>query len=152
MQIEKRIDELGYKLPQAPVSGGMFVPCKQVGKLIFVAGTGSVLNGRQEYRGKVGADLTEEEGVMASRNCALNILAHLKNFLGDLDKIDEIISIKGFIASSDDFHRQSAVLDGASELLTSVFGQKGRHVRAAIGTNVLPKNNPVEIEAIVTVK
>ena len=152
MSIEQKLHENGWELPSPPPQGEMFQRCVPYGDLIFVAGTGPVLNGQQQYRGQLGADLDVEDGFIAARNCMLNALANLKQYLGSLDEIESVLSLRGFIASANDFYKQTAVLNGASDVLIKLFGEKGRSARAALGVNVLPNNNPVEIELIVKVR
>ena len=149
MHIEQRIRELGIELPEAPVPVASYVPCKQAGELLFISGQGPIINKVQAYTGKVGKELTEEEGKDAARLCGLNLLAQIKKFLGDLDRVEEVLNIRGFVASSDSFYNQPQVLNGVSDLMVQVFGERGRHTRCALGTNVLPGNIPVEVEMII---
>ena len=104
------------------------------------------------YIGKVGKELTLEEGYEAAKICAINCLSAVKSVIGSLDRIDEIIQIRGFVNSAPEFTRQPEVINGASELLVKLFGEKGKHVRSAVGTSILPNNIPVELEMIVKVK
>jgi enamine deaminase RidA (YjgF/YER057c/UK114 family) len=151
MKIENKLRELGIDLPDPPSPIANYVPCRQVGSMVFVSGQGPVINGRQIYTGKVGAELTVEEGVQAARLCGLNLLAQLKKFLGDLDRIKGIIHIKGFVACAADFAAQPQAINGVSNLMVEVFGEAGRHTRSALGTNALPTNIPVEVELIAEV-
>ena len=151
MKIEDKIKALGIDLPSAPEPIANYIPCLQSGNLVFVSGQGPIINGKQLYTGKVGAEVTREEGYEAARACCINLLSQLKLFLGDLDKIKRVVHIKGYVASADDFTNQPAVINGASDLLVEIFGEAGRHTRCALGLNVLPTDIPVEVEMIVEV-
>ncbi|NMB11675.1 MAG: RidA family protein [Firmicutes bacterium] len=150
-KIEKRLQELDLELPVQPPAGKL-LPVKQVGKLLFVGGHGPEQNGEPVYIGRVGAEVSLEEGYEAAKLCGLNCLARLKEYLGALDRIDEIVKVLGFVNSDPDFHQQPAVMHGFSDLMIQVFGEKGRHARSAIGTSNLPDNQAVEVEMIVTVR
>lgn len=150
--IEKRLEELGYSLPDVPTPVGAYRPGMQVGKLIYVSGQTSWLDGRQAYRGKVGREISEEEAVEAARIVALNLLAELKAVTGDLDKIEHIIKVNGYVNAVPEFERHPFVINGCSNLLLEVFGERGTHARAAIGVASLPDNAPVEIELVASVK
>lgn len=148
---EKRLEELGIKLPMEQVRGTL--PLRQVGNLIFMSGHGCELpEGGLIYEGKLGADLTLEQGYAAARHVGINLLAALKFYLGDLDRVEKIVKVLGFVASAPDFYQQPAVMHGFSDLMVQVFGERGKHARSAIGTNVLPNNQPVEIEMIVQIR
>jgi len=151
MKIEERLKELHIELPEAPQPLAAYVPCKKSGNLVFVSGQGPSLNGKETPLGKVGSDLTVEEGIQAARSCGLNLLAQLKKFLGDLDCVKSIVHIKGFVASADTFYAQPKVVNGVSELMVEVFGEAGKHTRCALGANALPGNIPVEVELIAEV-
>lgn len=151
MKIENKIEDLGIQLPIPPTPIATYTSCKQVGNLIFVSGQGPIIEGAQLFTGKVGREITKEEGYEAARYCAINLLAQLKKFLGDLDLVKQIVHLKGFVASADDFTAQPFVINGASDLMVQVFGDAGRHTRCALGANVLPTNIPVEVELIVEV-
>jgi enamine deaminase RidA (YjgF/YER057c/UK114 family) len=151
MKIEERLKELQIELPQAPLPLAAYIPCKRSGNLVFVSGQGPSLNGRDTPLGKVGIELTVEEGYQAARSCGLNLLAQLKKHLGDLDSVKSIVHIKGFVASGENFYSQPQVVNGVSDLMVEVFGEGGRHTRCALGVNVLPGNIPVEVELIAEV-
>jgi len=152
MKIEQRLVELGIKLPDAPVPVASYVPCVRTGNLIFISGQGPVYNKVRKYTGKVGKERTKEEGYQAAYICALNLLAQLKNYIGDLDKVEKIVHIKGFVASGNDFYEQPFVVNGASDLMVKLFGDEiGMHSRCAIGINVLPNDITAEVEMIVEV-
>jgi enamine deaminase RidA (YjgF/YER057c/UK114 family) len=151
MKIENRLKELHIELPEPPAPLAAYIPCKRSGNLVFVSGQGTAISGKEMFQGKVGAELTLEEGYKAARNCGLNLLAQLKRFLGDLDDIKQIVHVKGFVASANDFYSQPLVINGVSELMVEVFGEAGRHTRCALGCNALPGNIPVEVELIAEV-
>jgi len=151
MKIEERLKELKIELPKAPAPIASYIPCKRNGNLVFVSGQGTALNGKDTYKGKVGEELTVEEGYQAARYCGFNLLAQLKEYLGDLDCIKGILHIKGFVASANDFYSQPQVVNGVSDLMVEVFGEAGRHTRCALGANALPGNIPVEVELIAEV-
>lgn len=151
MIIEKRIEELGINLPAASPPGAMYVPVKQLGNALFVAGQVPFVNGELVVSGKVGDTVSREEAEEASRRCIINLLAALKNHLGDLDKVKNITKIQVFVNSRTGFQEQHLVANAASQLLFDVFGERGRHARTAVGTNQLPMDAPVEIEAIVEI-
>lgn len=152
MKIEEKIEGLGLKLPEAPEPVANYVQAVRVGDLVFSAGQGPIVDGAPKYVGKVGEDLTMEEGYEAAKISALNCLSAIKTVIDDLDKIDRIVKVSGFVNSAPGFTDQSKVMNGASDLLVKIFGDKGRHARGAIGSNELPLNNGVEIELIVKVK
>jgi enamine deaminase RidA (YjgF/YER057c/UK114 family) len=148
MKIENRLKELNIELLEAPAPVAAYVPCKRSGNLVFVSGQGPSFNGKENGLGKVGAELTLEEGYRAAQFCGLNLLAQLKKFLGDLDCVKGIVHVKGFVASDNNFYSQPQVINGVSDLMVEVFGEAGRHTRCALGVNVLPGNIPVEAELI----
>lgn len=147
MTPEKRIEELGLKLPPLRPASGNYVSCVRTGNLIFTSGQGT-----DEYRGKLGEDVSVEVGYQAARQCMLNLLAVVKNELGDLSKVKRIVKILGLVNSSPDFKDHPKVMNGSSDLLVEVFGEKGRHARSAVGMAQLPHNNAVEVEMIVEVE
>ncbi len=152
MKIEEKIAALGIELPVAPSPIATYVPCKRFGgNLVYVSGQGPIINGKQLYTGKVGAEVSREQGYEAARACGINILSQLKRFLGDLDAIKQIVHIKGFVASADNFTAQPSVINGISDMMVEIFGEAGRHSRCALGVNVLPADIPVEVEMIVEV-
>ena len=151
MKIEERLKELKIELPSAPLPVAAYIPCKRSGNLVFISGQGPSLNGKETPLGKVGSDLTVDEGYQAARSCGLNLLAQLKKFLGDLDDVKCIVHVKGFVASADNFYSQPQVVNGVSDLMVEVFGEAGRHTRCALAANVLPGNIPVEVELIAEV-
>lgn len=150
-RVEQRLRELGFELPSPPPIGKI-EPVKRVDRLVFVSGHGPERDGKAVIVGRVGAEVSLEEGYRAAQLCALNCLASLKRFLGDLDRIDEIVKVLGFVNSAPGFSQQPAVMHGFTDLLVELFGERGRHARSAIGTSDLPGNIPVEVEMIVAVK
>lgn len=151
MITEKRIEELGIDLPLASAPGAMYVPVKQLGSALFVAGQVPFVNGKLEISGKVGDTVSMDQAQDAARRCIVNLMAALKNYLGDLDKVKNITKIQVFVNSKTGFMEQHIVSNAASQLLFDVFGEKGRHARTAVGTNQLPMDAPVEINAIVEI-
>jgi enamine deaminase RidA (YjgF/YER057c/UK114 family) len=150
--IENKLKELKIELPEAPKPAGSYVPAVVCGRMVFVAGQLPSLNGELKYTGKVGKDLTAEDAYEAAKLCAINALGVLKSYLGDLDKIEQIVRIGGFVNSADGFTMQPKVINGASDLMVSIFGETGKHARAAVGVNELPLNAAVEVEMTVYLK
>lgn len=150
--IEEKIKQLGFELPEVAKPLAAYIPSKQVGNLVMTSGQVPVVKGEMKYVGKVGKDLSEEEAQKASQVCALNCLAAIKSVTGSLDAIEEIVKLTVFINSADGFTAQPKVANGASELIGKIFGEKGLHVRSAVGVNELPLNAAVEIEMIVRIK
>lgn len=151
MRIEQELEKLGFKLG-TPRPLAAYVPAVRAGNLVWTAGQGPNVDGKAMYLGKVGRELTEEEGYKAAQLCIVNCLACVKSVIGDLDKIERVVKLLGFVASAEGFTRQPWVINGASELLLKVLGDKGQHARSAIGTSELPLGIPVEIEMIVQVR
>jgi enamine deaminase RidA (YjgF/YER057c/UK114 family) len=152
MDIYDRLKELGLSLPEAPDALGLYVPVKQVGKLLFSSGQGPLEKGKAVFTGKVGAGRTLEEGQAAARMCVMNILAQVEKHLGDLNRVKQVVKLLGFVASAPEFNDQPKVINGGSQVLIDIFGDAGRHARSALGTNELPGNITVEIEAIFEVE
>jgi len=151
-KIENKLNEMGIKIPEVPKPAASYIPVVRTGNLIFTAGQGCKKDGVLVYKGKLGQDLTVEEGYEAAKISIINCLAVLKGHLGDLDKVKKIVKLLGFVASAPGFDQQPYVINGASELLIDTFGEKGKHARSAIGVNELPFGTPVEIEMIVEVE
>jgi len=145
---EERLEELGLTLPCAPTPAGQYSPAVRVGNLVFCSGQGPIRDGEVVWSGRVGADRTLIEGREAAELCALNSLAVVKALIGSLDAVQRVVQVRGFVSSAPGFHDQPEVVDGASELLKHVFGQRGEHARAALGSYVLPKDISVEVEVI----
>ncbi len=151
MKIEEKLNELGFQLPDAPTPLAAYVPALVSGNLVFTAGQVPVSDGKLLYSGKVGKDISAEEGMKAAEICALNCLSVIKKEIGDLEKIKRVVKVTVFVNSANGFTEQPKVANGASELLVNIFGEKGKHVRSAVGVNELPINAPVEIEMIVEI-
>ena len=149
MTIEDKLKELNIEIPKAPDPVGAYVAYKQVNKLIFISGQLPINNKGEIIKGKIGKDLNLEDGKKASKLCVINILAQVKKALNnDLNKVKSCIKITGYVNSTDDFIDQPKVINPASEILAKVFGNNGKHARAAISSNSLPLDAAVEIEAI----
>ena len=149
---EKRIEELGLVLPTAPAPMANYVTARKVGNLLFFSGSGPFQDGKPVIFGKVGVELTQEEGYQAARLTGLNLIAQLKKELGDLDRVKQFVKVQAFVASAPDFTAQPAVMNGVSDLLAEVFGEKGKHARTAVAVPQLPFNIPIEVEMIVEVE
>ena len=149
MNIENKLKELNIELPNAPDPVGAYVAFKKINNLLFISGQLPISKDGKITKGKIGKDLTLEEGQEASKLCVINIFAQVKKALnGDLNKVKNCVKITGFVNSTDDFKDQPKVINPASETLSTVFGANGKHARAAISTNSLPLGAAVEIDAI----
>ena len=148
---EARIKELKIELPPAPKPVASYIPAVQTGNLIFLAGQGPIRDGRVTSSGKVGSDLTEEQGYKAARETVLVSLAALKAEIGSLDRVKRIVKVTGFVNSAPGFNRQPWVVNGASDLLVEIFGEAGKHARTSVGVSELPLNIPVEVEIVVEI-
>ena len=151
MNPEKQLEELGLVLPPPPAPGGNYLSSKQVGSLVYLAGVIST-NTSGVMTGTVGLDRTVADGYSAARACALTQLAVLKRDLGALDSVAEIVSVNGYVNAIAGFEDSPAVVNGASDLLVQIFGEAGKHVRAAVGVSALPRNAIVEIQMTIRVK
>ncbi len=152
MSIENRLKELNIVLPEAPKPAGSYVPAVICGRMVFVAGQLPTQNGELKYTGKVGLDVSIDDGAAAAKICAINALSVIKSYIGDLDKVEQVVRVGGFVNSADGFTMQPKVINGASDFLLEVFGEKGKHARAAVGVNELPLNAAVEVEMMVYLK
>ncbi|MDQ2090630.1 RidA family protein [Marimonas arenosa] len=151
-KIEARLAELGVTLPDAPAPAANYVPFVQVGDLVFVSGQISMQDGNL-ITGKVGTDLTTEEGAAAAKTCAVSLLAQLKAACGgDLDRLVRVVKLTGFVNSAPDFTQQPQVINGCSDFLVEALGDAGRHSRSAVSAGALPLGVAVEIEAIFQIK
>ena len=149
MSFEDKIRELNLVLPEAKAPVGSYVATKISGKLLFISGQISINSKGELIKGKVGKDLKTEEAYKAAERCGLSIVAQVKNACdGDLSKIKSCIKLTGFVNSTDDFIEQPKVINGASDLISSIFGDAGMHTRAAVSTNSLPLGVSVEVDAI----
>lgn len=150
---EKKLADLGLSLPQAAAPVASYVPFVISGDLIIVSGQLPMRDGKVVYTGKVGGEVTEDDAKQAAQLCALNLLAQAKAACGgDLDKIDQVVRLGVFVQSADNFFGQPAIANGASDVMVQVFGDAGKHARAAVGVNALPLNAAVEIDAIFRLK
>ena len=153
MNITNKLTELNIQLPEAPSPVGAYVAFKRAGNFIFISGQLPIDKDGKIIKGKVGKDLTLKDGQEAAKLCVLNIIAQAKKAMnGDLNKIKSCVKITGFVNSSDDFIDQPKVINPASETLAAVFGDNGKHARAAVSTNSLPLGVAVEIDAIFEIK
>ena len=151
MTPEERLQELGLALPQIPPSIGNYVGAVRTGNLLFLSGKGPDLIGGRHWLGKLGAELTTAEGYEAARDTMLNLLAVLRDELGQLSRVRRVVKLLGMVNSTPNFDEQPKVINGASDLLVSIFGDQGRHARSAVGMQSLPGGIPVEIEMIVEI-
>ena len=151
MDIEKKLKELGISLPAPPKPVANYVPAVRAGNLLFVSGHGPYNDGKTMVSGKLGKELTLEEGYKTARNVALNCLASVQATLGDLNKVKRVVKLLGMVNCTEDFKDQPKVINGASDLLVEVFGDAGRHARSAVGMQSLPNGIPVEIEMVLEV-
>jgi enamine deaminase RidA (YjgF/YER057c/UK114 family) len=149
--VEDRIRELGFALPIPPQPVANYVGAVQTGNLVFVSGHGPRGATGERPIGKVGRELSREQGYEAARLCILGGLASLKTVIGDLDRVRRIVKLLCMVNCTEDFAEQPQVANGASDLLVELFGDRGRHARSAVGMQMLPGNIPVEIEMIVEV-
>jgi enamine deaminase RidA (YjgF/YER057c/UK114 family) len=147
--VDARLVELGIELPQASAPVANYVPFTRSGNLVIVSGQVSVRNGKAEYIGKLGREIGVAEGQQAARLCGLNILAHLKTACGgDLDRVKRVLRLGGFVNCTPEFTEMPQVVNGASDLMVQVFGDAGKHARAAVGVSSLPLGVAVEVEAM----
>jgi enamine deaminase RidA (YjgF/YER057c/UK114 family) len=148
-RIEARLAERNIELPDAPSPVGSYVPYAASGSLLFVSGQIPLVNGALPYKGRLGAEIDLEQGQAIARICGLNIIAQVKAACGgDLDRVQRCLRLSGYVACTDEFTQHPAVVNGASDLMTEVFGDAGLHTRIAVGSTSLPLGVPVEIESI----
>lgn len=152
MNPEAKLAELGLTLPTPPAAAGSYVPTVRTGNLLFCAGTICIIDGKMTHTGQVGKEHTVESGAKAAEICALNTLANIKAAVGSLDQVARIVMVNGFVNAVDGFADSPAVINGASDLFLKVFGEAGKHARAAVATNGLPKGTTTEIQVIVELK
>jgi enamine deaminase RidA (YjgF/YER057c/UK114 family) len=152
-QTDKRLEQLGIELPKKDRRGKGMVPIRQYKDLLYLSGTGpNDPAGKPLFTGKVGTDLTVAEGYQAARQCGINMLSTVREYVGDLDRVEAVIKVLGLVASGPDFFEQPAVMHGFSDLMVEVLGDRGLHARSAMGTCCLPNNIPVEVEAIIKIR
>ncbi len=152
MSYEKKLADMGINLPPAPNPLAAYVPAVKVGGYVFTSGQIPLVNGQLEYKGKLGAEISVEQGYQAARVCALNCLSVIKAQIGSLDNIEKIVKVVGFVNSAPGFNQQPQVVNGASELFGEIFGEAGKHARSAVGVNELPIDAAVEVEVIAKIK
>ena len=153
MSYDDKIKELNIILPEAKAPVGNYVAAKPSGNLLFISGQISIDDKGQLIKGKVGKDLNTEDGYNAAKRCALSIVAQVKKACGDdLSKVKSCVKLTGFVNSTEDFTEQPKVINGASDLIASIFGESGMHTRAAVSTNSLPLGVSVEVDAIFELK
>ncbi len=152
MKVEEKLKKIGLELPPAVQPVANYVTAVRTGNLVFLSGQGPFREDGILITGKIGSDLTQDEGYEAARRVGLGLLASLKTEIGDLDKVRRVVKLLGMVNCMPDFIDQPKVINGASDLLVDVFGDKGKHARSAVGMNALPMNIAVEIEMIVEVE
>ena len=148
IRAEDRLEQLGIEIPLVQAPLGAYVPAVISENMIFISGQLPLVSGELAFKGKLGSEITVEQGMEAARRASINAISVLKNELGNLDRVERIVKITGYIASATGFNQQANVLNGASELFFEVFGEPGRHARVAVGVSELPLDAPVEIEVI----
>ena len=152
MSAESRLAELGIELPPPPTAAGLYAPALQSGPHLYISGQLPARDGKPVRQGKLGRDVSIEEAAELARLCAINGLAAARGHLGSLDRVRRAVRVVGYVASAEGFGQQPAVVIGASQLLIDLFGDAGRHARAAIGVAELPFNVPVEVEFLFEVE
>lgn len=150
--VEARLAEAGLSVPAVAVPVAAYIPAVASGQLVFTSGQLPTVDGNLIAEGLLGADVDVDTAYACARQSALNAIAAVKSVIGDLDKVARVVKVVGFVASTPDFTNQPAVINGASEVLATAFGDAGIHARSAVGVASLPKNAPVEVEIIVEVK
>ena len=150
---EENIKQLGIEIPDMPNALANYVPYKLSNSIVYVSGQAPVMNGKLIYKGKVGNDISIEDGIKAAELCCINIISVLKKSInGDWNKLDNFLKLGGFVNCNSDFVDQPQIINGASDLLVKIFGEQGKHSRFAVGSNSLPMNISVEIDAIIKIK
>jgi enamine deaminase RidA (YjgF/YER057c/UK114 family) len=152
MHAEEKLAALGLAIPNVPKSVANYVPWKKAGSILYLAGAVPRMNGVHTFLGKVDRECSVEDGYKAARNCILNHFAMIQDALGTLDRVDEVLQVVGYVNSSPDFRRQPEVVNGASDLLVEIFGDRGRHTRLALGIFEIANNVPVEVQLVVSFK
>lgn len=149
--VERKLSELNLKLPKLIAPIGLYLPAKLIGNTLWLSGMVPVVDGKPYRTGKVGEDVSLEEGIECAKIATLNGLAWVKQTLGSFERVEGVTRLQGFIACANNFFDQPKVLNGASELLVSLFGEKGRHTRVAVGVSSLPMNVPLELDFIFSI-
>lgn len=152
MKVEEKLKSLGITLPQTPKPVAAYIPAIQVNDLVYTSGQLPIVNGQLKYKGKLGKEITTEQGYDAAKICVLNALSAIKSIVGDLDRIEQVVKVVGFVASAEGFTEQPAVVNGASEFLKELLDEKGAHARSAVGMAELPLGAAVELEMIVKIE
>jgi enamine deaminase RidA (YjgF/YER057c/UK114 family) len=150
--IESRLAELGLKLPEPPVAAGSYLPFVRTGNLLYLSGTISSCNGQMTHTGQVGKEQTVQTGAESARICALNALANLKAATGSLDAVSQFVFVGGYVNAVNGFADSPAVINGASDLFVKLYGEAGKHARAAVAVCGLPKNSTTEVQVVVELK
>ena len=151
VQVEAKLAELGYELPPPPDPAGNYLPLTRSGNIMWLAGVGSRLATGERIAGKLGADLTVEQGQEAARWAALNLLSRMKAELGDLDRVTRILKVVGMVNSDPSFTEQAAVVDGASDLFIALYGDRGNHARSAPGMAAMPGNVAIVCDCVIEI-
>lgn len=151
MSAEAKLQELGITLPAAPKPVAAYIPFVRTGDLVFTSGQIATVGGELKFKGKVGGELTQEQGYEAARTCALNCLSVVRSAVGSLDRVEQVVKVVVFVNSAPGFTNQPEVANGASELFQQIFGERGRHARSAVGSPELPRDTAVEVEVVVRV-
>ena len=150
---EENIKQLGIEIPDMPNALANYVPYKISDSIVYVSGQAPVMNGELIYKGKVGNDISIDDGIRAAELCCINIISILKESIdGDWNRLDNFLKLGGFVNCNSDFVDQPQIINGASDLLVNIFGEQGKHSRFAVGSNSLPMNISVEIDAIIKIK
>jgi len=152
MSVESKLAELGLKLPAPPAAGGNYVPTVRVGNLLYCAGTISSFNGEMTHVGQVGKEQTVQSGYESAKISALNTLTNIKAALGSLDLVARFVYVGGYVNAISGFPDSPAVVNGASDLFVALYGEAGKHARAAVAVAGLPKNSTTEVQVVVEVK
>jgi enamine deaminase RidA (YjgF/YER057c/UK114 family) len=152
MKVEARLKELELTLPEPPKPVGAYLLFRLAGDLLFLSGTTCYTPEGLLFKGRLGRELTIDQGYAAARQTMLNLLSVAQSALGTLDRVTSVVKVNGYVNSCADFDRQPEVINGASDLLEQVFGEQGKHARTSIGVNILPGNIPVEIEMVLQVR
>ena len=152
MNPEAKLAELGLTLPNPPAAAGSYVPTVRTGNLLYCAGTVCAVNGQMTHTGQVGKEQTVQTGYKSAEICALNTLANIKAAVGSLANVSRVVFVSGFVNAVDGFSDSPAVINGASDLFVKVFGEAGKHARAAVAVNGLPRGSTTEVQVVVELK
>ena len=152
MNPETKLAELGLNLPTPPAAAGSYVPTVRTGNLLYCAGTICAINGQMTHTGQVGKEQSVQTGYKSAEICALNTLANIKAAVGSLDQVARIVFVSGFVNAVDGFTESPAVINGASDLFVKIFGESGKHARAAVAVNGLPRGSTTEVQVVVEIR